>query len=62
MCSVDIPKPTIPAPPPDFTDEQIAMTRKVSQQNRKRMFAGLASTIANGPQGVTGEARTTGVS
>ena len=53
MCNVDMPKPTVPAPPPDFTDEQMAMSRKIHNQNRKRMFAGLASTITN-PGGAAG--------
>jgi len=50
--------PPIPPPTPDFTDEQIALSQTVADQERKRMFAGLASTFANGPAGVLSPGRT----
>lgn len=59
MCAPDLPKAPVPPPPPDFMDEQVALAQQVQDQERKRAFAGLSSTIATGAQGVLTPGRTT---
>jgi len=51
--------PPPPPPPPDFSDEQVALAQQVSEQERRRVFAGLSSTIATSAQGVLNPGRTT---
>jgi len=48
----------MPSPPPDFTDEQIALAAQVGEEERKRAFAGLSSTINTSAAGVLTPGRT----
>lgn len=60
MCTAKQPEPPpIPPPPPDYTSEQASMAAQVQDQNQRRLFAGLASTIATGAGGVLTKTRTT---
>lgn len=60
MCSSPTPpQAPIPPPPVDFSDEQVALATQYEQENRRRVFAGLSSTINTGAQGVISPGRTT---
>lgn len=60
MCTAKQPDPPpVPPPPPDFLSEQSAIAKEVQEQNQKRVFAGLSSTIVTGASGVLGKTRTT---
>jgi len=53
MCSAGAPKPPpTPPPPPDYLSENAAQATQVDRENRKRVFAGLNSTIRNAASGV----------
>lgn len=59
MCSPSQPKPPpVPPPIPDFNDEQAAIASEVQDQNQKRAFAGLSSSIATGAAGVLTKTKT----
>lgn len=60
MCSVSKPEPPpVPPPPVDYDSQQAAIATEVQDQNQRRLFAGLASTIATGAGGVLSKTRTT---
>jgi len=61
MCSAPKPPdpPPPPAPPADLFDEQVALAQTVQDEERRRVFAGLNSTIATSAQGVVNPGRTT---
>ena len=60
MCSPKIPEPPpLPLPPPDFADETAALALRLTQQEQRRAFAGLASSFSGSAHGVLNPAATT---
>lgn len=59
MCTSTPKAPKIPAPPPDFSDQQAALALDVERTKQNQLFAGLGSTIVTGAGGVLAPGRTT---
>ena len=59
MCTSTPKQPQVPAPPPDFSDQQAALALDVERTKQQQLFAGLSSSITTGASGVLSPSRTT---